>query len=50
MTQEQQRRQVGPVPVLEHEEKRMASAHAGKEIGNRRVEAVALRIGVGRNG
>ncbi len=45
--QEEQRRRVGPVPVLEHEQHRPAPADAGEQVGNRRVEAEALGVGIG---
>ena len=46
VTQEQQGRRVGPVPVLEHEQHRPA-ADAGEQVGHRRVQAVALRVRIG---
>ncbi len=50
VAEEEQRRRVGPVAVLEHQQERTFSAHAGEQLGDRRVEAVALgvRVGLGR--
>ena len=45
--QEQERGNVGPVPVLEHQQHRPLAAGPGQQVGDRRVEAMALRIGVG---
>ena len=45
-----QRGRVGPVHVLEHEEQRCFRADADEQLGHGGVEAVALRIGVGRRG
>ena len=45
--QEQKRRGVRPVPVLEHEQDRPSAADVGEQVGDRRVEAVALGVGVG---
>jgi hypothetical protein len=49
MAQEQERRRVGPVPVLEHEQDRPA-AEPHEQVGHRGVQPVALgvRIGVDR--
>ena len=50
MAQEVERRGVGPVAVLEHEQRRPAPGHAREHVGDRRVEPVALRVGVGVGG
>ncbi len=47
MTQEEERRGVRPVGVLEHEQDRPAATDVGKQAGYRRVEAVALGVGIG---
>ena len=44
VAQEQQRRRVGPVPVLEHEQHRPPAADAGEQVGHRRVQPVALGV------
>ena len=47
MAQEQQRRRVGPVAVLEHEQHRPPAADACEQVGDRRVEAMALGVRIG---
>ena len=50
VAQEQERRRVGPVGVLHDEHDGRAAADGGQQIGQRAVQAVALRVGVGRHG
>ena len=45
--QHQQRRGIGPVPVLEHHQHRPAATHVLEQVRHRGVEAVALGVGVG---
>jgi hypothetical protein len=47
VSQEQKRRCVRPVPVLYHEQYRSCAADVRKQLGNRRVQTMALGIGVG---
>ena len=47
MTEKEERRLVGPVPVLEHEQYRLTPPDARQEIGHGRVEAMALRVRIG---
>ena len=46
VAQEEQRRRVRPVDVLEHEQDRRAPSGGGEHVGDRRVQAVALRVGI----
>ena len=50
VAQQAERRPVGPVGVLEHEQDRARLADAGQQVGDRGVQAVAdrVRVGVGR--
>ena len=47
MAQEEQGRRVGPVPVLEHEQRRPAAGDADEEIRDGRVQPVPLGIRIG---
>ena len=47
MAQEHERGRVRPVAVLEHEQQRLAATGAREEVGHRRVQAMALGVGVG---
>ena len=49
MAQEQECGQIRPVCVLEHNQHRPFAADPGQQIGDCRVEAMALRIGVSRD-
>ena len=46
VAQEEQRRPVRPVDVFEHEQDRRAPSGGGEHVGDRRVQAVALRVGI----
>lgn len=46
VSHERQRRRVRPMPVLEHEQYRPCAADVRKQLGNRRVQTMALGIGV----
>ena len=48
--EEQQRRRVRPVPVLEHEQQRTPPRRRGEEVADDRMKPVTLGVGVGRNG
>ncbi len=50
MAQEQERRCVGPVRVLEHEQGRTLPRDAGEQVGHGAVQAVALGVRVGVDG
>ncbi len=52
VAQQEQRRPVGPVAVLEHQEQRLAAAGGGQQLGHRGVQPVTLgvRIGLRRSG
>ena len=50
VAQEQERRMVGPVPVLEDEQDGRMPAGRDQELDDRRVQPVALRVLVGRDG
>ena len=47
VAQEEERRGVGPVPVLEHEQRRPTEGDALEEIGHGRVQTVTLGIRIG---
>ena len=47
VAQQQQRRGVGPVPVLEHEQHRPSAGDAGEQVGHGRVQPVALGVRIG---
>ena len=47
VAQQQQRRGVGPVDILEQQQQRPLPAGLGQQRGDRRVQAVALGVGVG---
>ena len=47
VAQQEERRRVGPVPVLEHEQRRLPARDAGEEVGYGRVQPVALGIRIG---
>jgi hypothetical protein len=44
VTQQDQRRVVGPVPIFDHEQQRLAPPGARKDVAHRRVQAMALGI------
>ena len=50
VAEQEQRRRVGPVAVLEHQQQRAAGADAAEQVGDRGVQAMALGVGVGRHG
>ena len=47
VAQQQQRRPVSPVTVFDHQQHRLSSAHLGEQVGNRRMQPVALGVGIG---
>jgi hypothetical protein len=47
VAQEKKRRGVRPMPVLDHQQHRPLAADVREQVGNRRMEAMALRIGIG---
>ncbi len=49
VTQELERRGIGPVHVLEHDEERCLRADPDEQVGDRGVEPVPLGVGIGRD-
>ena len=48
VAQEQQRRSVGPVSILDHQHERRTPARRRQQLRDRGVQAVTLGIGIGR--
>jgi hypothetical protein len=49
VTQQQKRRRIRPVAVLEHEQQRAPASRAGKQVADDRVQPVSLRVRIGRD-
>ena len=47
VAEKQERRGVGPVPVLDHEQHRALAADSREQVGDRRVQPVALGVRIG---
>ena len=50
MAQEKQRRRVGPVPVLDHEQRGPTAREVDEQVGYGRVQPMALGVRIGIDG